>query len=106
MIDTPLLLPNQLLIEQAHHSMATEKVSYGNSRLERSEGSLLVIKIQRDEQEKPDERKPADVAPGKSADQGDQNQTKAAPGAAAAQTGQAQEQRSFWGCVFNLPPLR
>jgi hypothetical protein len=108
-IDIPLSLPNQTVTAQAQNPIASAKVLFKNFRLERSEGAPLVIKIQRDEQEKSDELRPVDNStPVKSADQGDQNQTKADPGAAAAQTAKppAQEQRSFWARVFNLPPLR
>ncbi len=114
MIVTPASLPVQPVIVQDRHDRADSKrVSFGNSRLELSAGTIPVIQIPRADvaignlQEQPVDGKPDNLL--RQAERSDQ-QTQAPPNAgqsepAAQQTGQ-EERRSFWERLFRIPPLR
>ncbi len=117
-IVSPVSLPIQPVIERAHDAADSGVVSFGNSRLELSEGSLSVIQIsgagvaageelQEKLPEKPVDRKPENPPqqPKPSGQepqaQPKEDQSRTAP----QQTGQP-ERQPFWERVFKLPPLR
>jgi len=110
-IVTPASLPVQPVIVQDRHDKADAKrVSFGNSRLELSAGTIPVIQIPRADvaignlQEQPVDGKPDNLL--RQAGHSDQ-QTQAPPsGGQSGPPAQQQERRSFWERVFRLPPLR
>ncbi len=110
MIVTPASLPVQPVIVQDRHDRAdSQRVSFGNSRLELPAGTIPVIQIPRADvaignlQEQPVDGKPEQAGP--SDQQAQTPQTAGQNEPAAQQTGQ-QERRSFWERVFRLPPVR
>jgi len=109
-IVTPASLPVQPVIVQDRHDRAdSQRVSFGNSRLELPAGTIPVIQIPRADvaignlQEQPVDGKPEQAGP--SDQQAQTPQTAGQNEPAAQQTGQ-QERRSFWERVFRLPPVR
>jgi hypothetical protein len=109
MIINPASLPVQPVIDRVHDRTVSGRVTFGNSRLELLEGSLVIIqqapaaekaagKVQ--EQEKPLEQK----AENPKSDKQDPPPEKS--GDSPQQAVQQQDKRSFWQKLFKLPPLR
>src|SRR5262245_36029577 len=101
LILTTASLPVQSVIERTHDGASSAIVSYRNSRLELSEGTLPVI------------RKQQTLSDQESAAQPKGDQSRPAPQQSGQQAGQQsgqqvdpQDRRSFWERVFRLPPLR
>ncbi len=114
MIVSPASLPIQPVIERTDDRADSKRVFFGDSRLELSEGSLLVIQISRadvsaleERQEKSTDRKsenlPQQEKPSDQASQAPPKEGKSEP---AAQQTEQQDRRGFWARVFRLPPLR
>ena len=110
MIISPASLPIQPVIERAHDRADSKIVSWGNSRLDLSEGAFPVVHISGADGAAVEElpAKPLDgnsehpTQPQKPSNQEAQARPK---GDQSAPTGQP-DRRSFWERVFNLPPLR
>jgi len=117
-IVSPASLPIQLVTEQAPNKAESKIVSFGNSRLDLSEGVLSVIQISgqifradvaavEELQEKSINKKSENLPPQqKLSDQEAQASTKGDQGEPAPQQTEQQERRGFWERVFKLPPLR
>src|ERR671931_285879 len=111
MIIYPASLPVQPVIDRVHDRTVSGRVTFGNSRLELLEGSLVIIqqapaadnaagKVQ--EQEKPLEQKAEKPKSGKQDPPPAQDKSGESP----QQAVQQQDKRSFWQRLFKLPPLR
>lgn len=114
MIANPPSLPVQPVIEQASFSANSKGVSFGDSRLELSEGALFVIQLSRTGatvvggiQEKSVDGKSEDLSR-QEKPPNQESQTDSKSGQKAPQSEQATqaERRTFWERVFGMAPLR
>src|SRR5262249_16846918 len=110
----PPSLPTQRVIEQASYRADSKGVSFGDSRLELSDGALFVIQLSRSRapvvggfQEKSVDGKSENLSrQEKLSDQESQAESKAGQNEPQPAPAEQPERRTFWERVFRMPPLR
>jgi hypothetical protein len=112
-IANPPSLPTQPVIEQASDRADSKGVSFGDSRLELSDGALFVIQLSRagapvvgEIQEKSVDVKSENLSrQEKPPDQESQAESKAGQNGPQPEQAEQAERRTFWERVFRMPPL-
>jgi hypothetical protein len=113
-IANPPSLPTQAVIEQSSARADSKRVSFGDSRLELSDGALFVIQLSRSRtpvvggfQEKSVDGKSETLSrQEKLSGQESQAESKAGQNEPQPAPAEQPERRSFWERVFRMPPLR
>jgi hypothetical protein len=112
-IANPPSLPTQAVIEQASFRADSKRESFGDSRLELSDGALFVIQLSRagapvvgESQEKTDVKPENPSQREKLSDQESLADSKATQNEPQPERAEQPERRTFWERVFRMPPLR